>query len=251
MAVTTLQENIVYHERLIPFNHKFFYRVFTMCLDVNDIDFNKTYLLSHNKFNLFSFYDIDYIDKSQQALATKLKNFCSLQGFELNQDDKIELTTMPRVFGYVFNPVSFWRIKNKEGELKLVIAEVNNTFGDRHFYFLNPHGESKKILAQKEFHVSPFFDRKGEYQFSFTNKKTAINYFDNESSQFLFLSSLTFVKSHELKDQQLLKILFKFPFQPFLVVAKIHWQALLLYLKGAVFFKRPEPKSPNVTKELF
>lgn len=251
MALNTLYESKIYHERLIPFNHKFSYKIFSLNLNVRELDFKGLRLLSHNRFNLFSFYDSDYLDDSQNPLIEKINSFCIEMNVEIQNDDQIELFTMPRFLGFVFNPVSFWKIKDINNEVKLIIAEVNNTFGEKHFYFLNSAGENARLQTKKEFHVSPFFDRNGQYHFKFSANNISIKYVKSEDEQYLFFSNLIHVAQHELTDRKLLATVFRYPLQPFLVVLRIHWQAFKLYFKGASFYKKPIQLKPNMTEEFY
>ncbi|MBC7713582.1 MAG: DUF1365 domain-containing protein [Rhizobacter sp.] len=241
-------EALMYHERLKPFKHRFFYKVFYFKFPIDQLIDLKSPLFSLGKFNLFSFHTKDYLDGSDRPLREKITEVLAAEGFHVNGN--IILQTAPRMFGYGFNPVSFWYIYGAEEKLEAVLAEVNNTFGDHHYYLMQGFSEYKKITTSKIFHVSPFFDIKGQYEFSFFSKNVVINYFDKENQNYFFKSSLKQTKTHEFNTLNLLKIFLKFPLMTFLVTARIHWQALKLYLKKATFFTRPEPPEKILSKEV-
>lgn len=241
-------EGKIYHERLKPFNHKFFYNVFLLKFPLDEIEELKSTLFSLNRFNLFSFHVKDYLDGSDRPLKEKLHDVLGPEG--ISTEGKIVLQTIPRILGYGFNPVSFWYIYDQNDKLSAILSEVNNTFGDRHYYLLQGFSEYTKITMKKVFHVSPFFDIKGEYQFSFHPKSVVINYFDPDKNDYFFKSSLSVVGSREFNTVNLLKMFFKYPMMTFVVMGRIHWQAVKLFFKKAQFFTRPNPPEKILSKEV-
>jgi DUF1365 family protein len=167
----------------------------------------------------------------------------------------VHLHTFPRVFGYAFNPVSFWYFHNIDEQCRLVLCEVNNTFGERHFYLLhkpkNPTPLNKGMLlhAKKEFYVSPFFPVSGRYEFRFMisgNRSLAkITYFEDNIQQ---LS--TSVSGELMQANSLLwtRTLLKYGWFTLAVIIKIHWQALKLFFKGAKFHSKPLPPRQTITQ---
>ena len=248
MVNNFIVEGMVYHERLKPFNHRFIYNVFLLKFPLDEIEELKSPLFSFNSFNLFSFYFKDYLDGSERPLKEKIKEVLNAEG--IKAEGKIVLQTMPRILGYGFNPVSFWYVYDQEDKLEAILSEVNNTFGDRHYYLLQGFSEYKKITMQKVFHVSPFFDIEGEYQFSFNPKTVVINYFDPKSEDYFFKSTLSVVKTHEFSTRNLLKMFFKYPMMTFVVMGRIHWQAVKLFFKKAKFFSHPTPPEKILSKEV-
>lgn len=241
-------EGVVYHERLKPFNHKFFYKIFMLKFPLSKMETLQSPLFSFNRFNLFSFYTKDYLDGSERPLIEKIKEVLKAEG--IKAEGEIVLQTIPRILGYGFNPVSFWHIYNQDGTVEAILSEVNNTFGDRHYYLLQGFNEYKKLKMTKHFHVSPFFDIEGEYQFSFNPKSVVINYFDPSADDYFFKSSLSVVSAREFSTTNLLKMFFKYPMMTFVVMGRIHWQALKLFLKRAKFFPHPKPPENILSKEV-
>lgn len=167
----------------------------------------------------------------------------------------VHLHTFPKVLGYVFNPVSFWYFHNEEQQCRVILCEVNNTFGERHFYLLNapknraPLNKGMLLHSKKEFHVSPFFPVSGRYEFRFvSNNKHSlarINYFEGTVQQLSTSVSGTLLTP---STQLWVKTLVKYGWFTLAVVLKIHWQALKLLLKGAKFHGKPTPSSQTITQ---
>lgn len=172
----------------------------------------------------------------------------------LTLDGEVHLHTFPKVLGYVFNPVSFWYFHNKQDECLSILAEVNNTFGERHFYLLSgTPGErvnkGKTLTADKVFHVSPFFPVSGEYRFRFMDKSdrsvARIDYYDANQLQ------LTTSVSGQLLTPSTglwVKTLARFGWFSVNIIVKIHWQALKLWWKGARFHSKPTPPKESLTQ---
>lgn len=243
-----ISEALVYHERFKPFNHRFIYKMFYLKFPIDNLEKMENAFFSIDKFNLFSFHSKDYLDGSSRPLRQKISELLAPEGVKMKGE--IVLQTSPRVLGYGFNPVSFWYIYDENKKVEAILAEVNNTFGDRHYYLMQGFSEFKKITTSKVFHVSPFFDIEGQYEFSFTPKNVDIDYMDLKSHEYFFKSAYTQIKTHEFNARNLLKMFFKFPLMTFFVTGRIHWQALKLYIKRARFYTRPEPPIKMLTKEV-
>ena len=166
-------------------------------------------------------------------------------------EDRIRLLAQPRFLGYVFNPVSFW-LAYKEDALIAVIAEVNNTFGDRHSYFCHNPGFSAitpqdRFAAKKVFHVSPFQDIRGQYCFAFDIRpdRIAIRISALDAPEGV-LATLAGTRA-PLTNRGILLALLRRPFGPLRTIALIHLQAAILGFKGAKYRKRPEPPNKEIT----
>ncbi|BET26918.1 hypothetical protein EV673_2416 [Limnobacter thiooxidans] len=170
----------------------------------------------------------------------------------------VHLHTFPKVLGYVFNPVSFWYFHNDKQRCRVILCEVNNTFGERHFYLLNaPDTEAALnrgmlLHATKEFHVSPFFPVSGRYEFRFVSSENhslaRINYFEGAAQQ---LSTSVSGKLVHPTTPLWGKTLLKYGWFTLAVVLKIHWQAVKLLFKGAKFHGKPNPPSNTITSTKF
>jgi len=253
LNLATIHFGKVIHHRFSPDN-QFDYPVFYLRIPMRSRRIDSHLLRSKgigdNQFSWISFYDKDHGDGKLVSLdwiEDVLKN-----ANRQDIDGEIWLHTFPRVLGYVFNPVSFWYCHNANGELKAVVAEVNNTFGERYSYFLEsvdhtsiPWGH--QIRSEKIFHVSPFFDVVGHYLFRFMQQPTSlehpryvsrIDYYQKDVRTLMTsVSGTAYPLNHFTKWRAILS----FPFLTIGVIFKIHWQALQLFIKGAKFYKKPSP----------
>ena len=166
---------------------------------------------------------------------------------------QILLLTQPRLLGHVFNPVSFWLCHDADDVLRVVIAEVTNTFGDRHSYLCH-HSDLRAITAQdrlqstKIFHVSPFQPIEGSYTFRFDIRNDRIGiWIDYEQGEGGLLATLT-GKRAVLSNKRILQAMLRRPLGARRVLALIHWQAFKLWWKGASFKQRPTPPDNEVSR---
>ncbi len=240
----------VFHKRLSPSINHFTYNVFYFCFDISKILKLKSIFCSVNKFNLFSIKKKDYGKRDGSCPKKWIYNI--LKEYDIENIEQIFLLTHPKILGFGFNPVSFWFCLDKKKNLKAVLAEVSNTFGENHNYLLFNNDKSsikgnQWLEAKKEFHVSPFYHVRGKYKFRFifNEKKIAlwIDYFDNDKT---LLTSLI-AKNIELNDSNLLKQFIKMPFMIFKVIFLIHWQALKIFFKKNKYIKKPPKYEHNIT----
>ncbi|QFT58580.1 hypothetical protein FIU94_07030 [Sulfitobacter sp. THAF37] len=165
----------------------------------------------------------------------------------------IELLAQPRVLGFVFNPVSFWLCRDGKGALTCVIAEVTNTYGDRHCYLchhddLRPITAEDQLKATKVFHVSPFQPIEGSYTFRFDIKADRIGiWIDYSAGNGGLVATLT-GKRKPLTNAGILRAMLRRPLGARRVLALIHWQAIKLWWKGATFRARPLPPEKEVSR---
>ena len=233
----------IYHKRLFPKANKFRYSGFYIKFSIDSLQTLKSLLFSVNRFNLFSFYEKDHGYRDGSPINKWARDTLGKAGVT-DFDGKIFLQTFPRVLGYVFNPVSFWYCYKQE-ELIAVICEVNNTFGESHSYVIK--NQNNNVILPKEFHVSPFYDIKGDYEFDFQKKNfVKINYyFDNK------LQLITNIKGENISwnDFNLFKIFLRHPFYTIFVILFIHYQAIKLFVKNNKYFPKPQKLTTNITYE--
>jgi DUF1365 family protein len=232
-----------YHARRGALKNAFRYGV-----DYVLYDFNAgatPFLLSRNRFNLWSLWDHRHGGPRDNGRGVAwFREVLAERGFPL-KDATLLLLTQPGFLWWHFNPVSFW-VALRDGHPCAFVAEVNNTFGHRHCYFC-AHDDfrviekSDTISAEKLMHVSPFQQVAGQYQFNFDWSETAINIrisFKNGAEG--VLATLTGHR-RPATSGSLFVAAVRRPFGALRVVALIHWQALVLYVKRAVFHKKPPP----------
>jgi len=239
------------HARLGELSHSFSYTSFYLCFPLSRRNEMRSRLFSLNRWNIFSFYEADHGDGDNPT--DWIRSVLSRHGLG-HINGEVYLHTMPRLFGYVFNPVSFWFCHNSEGKLHAILCEVNNTFHEKHSYLLSNHDGSEitadsQLRSQKVFHVSPFFPVDGEYRFRFElspdHHKVCIDYWRNDQ---LALKTYVSGKAETLNDRQIIKTILSFGWATVMVVARIHWQALKLWRKGATFHRKPTPPALEITK---
>lgn len=208
-------------------------------------------LFSRNRGNLTSLQDSDHGGAPKQGRGIAWVREV-LAAHNLPGSEKIELLAQPRLLGHVFNPVSFWLCQDSKG-LRVVIAEVSNTFGDRHSYLchrddLAPITREDRLTAKKIFHVSPFQPVEGGYEFRFDIRSDRIGiWIDYTAGQGGLIATLT-GRRHPLTNAGILWAALRRPFGSRRVVALIFWQALKLRLKGVGYRARPVPPQDEVTR---
>ena len=209
-------------------------------------------LFSRNKRNLTAVHDADYGGAPGKGRGTAWVREV-LAAHDLPGADEILLLGQPRVLGHVFNPVSFWLCHDHKGHLRTVIAEVSNTYGDRHSYlcFRDDHGpitRSDTITARKIFHVSPFQPVEGSYTFRFDIRPDRVGvWIDYETPKGGLYATLTGTLK-PLTNAGILGACLRRPFGSRRVLALIHWQALKLFLKGAKYRNRMDPPAQEVSR---
>jgi len=209
-------------------------------------------LFSRNARNMTSVWDCDHGGAPGQGRGVAWVREV-LDSHRLPGGDRIRLLAQPRMLGHVFNPVSFWLCSDAAGDLRVVIAEVSNTFGDRHCYLchrddLAPISAADHISARKIFHVSPFQPVEGGYLFRFDIRPDRIGIFIDYSNGKGGLYATLVGRLRPLTSGGIVKMALRRPLGSRRVLALIHWQALKLWWKGATFRSRPHPPAQDVSR---
>ena len=238
----------VFHSRLGKQKNAFRYPVFTFlfpCHAEKAVQAD----LRRQSHGLIALRARDFLIKKSDSFDQGIRSF--LQEHAGYEPEEVWLQSFPRMFGYAFNPVSFWFCK-RDGVLEAVLVEVNNTFGERHFYWVHPGRpilQGEVLRAEKVFHVSPFYPVEGYYEFNFQlgekSSRVDINYYSNEGVLLL----LTWVEGvfTPLAEQKLLPLIRSYGWMTPLVVFRIHWQALRLWIKKVPFISKPPPPLKKVS----
>lgn len=244
-SVVSLYSCNVMHRRHFPQSYRFDYKVFSLLLDIDHYQQDKSSsLLSYNRFNLFSVYTKDHGPRDGSDWRTWIDNVLDDHNLS-NAKHQIKFLCFPRVFGYSFNPLSLWYCFGENEKLYAVICEVRNTFGEHHHYVLHndnqPYESKVKANKKKNFHVSPFINMDAEYEFTIaapTNDLTiVINEFQNKQ---LMLTAAQQGKQQQIDTPLLLGTFLRLPLMTFKIMWMIHWQALKIWLRGGVYHKKPE-----------
>lgn len=207
-----------------------------------------------NRAGLVSLHDADHGGAPGQGRgAAWAREVLAAAGLAEATAGRLVLLAQPRILGHVFNPVSFWLCHDPEGRLRVVIAEVTNTYGDRHSYLCHrddagPLTAADEVAARKIFHVSPFQPIEGGYRFRFDITDRAVNIrIDFGHARGGLVATLTGPR-RPATTAGLLAAMVRRPFGSRRVLALIHWQALKLWWKGAGFRSRPEPPAHEVSR---
>lgn len=243
----------VLHRRLAPARHAFRHGVFFLRLRIDGPQPGLPALCSRNRWNLCSFHDADHGPRDGSLLEPWIRNILTRHGLDC-ADGAIWLQTFPRVLGYVFNPISFWLCHDRAGALRAVLAEVSNTFGERHNYLVS-HADARPIAAgdwltaRKVFHVSPFFPVAGEYRFRFADHAERCAFrIDYDDGQGHSLVTSVSGAARPLGTATLARALIFYPWMTLGVVLRIHYHALRLWLKRVPFFPKPIPPAEDTTR---
>lgn len=242
-------DGITTHVRYEPFKRRFAYPLAQILIDIDRVAeaAHGCRLLGHNRFNLFSFHDCDHGDRSGAALRPWVETRFAEAHVALD-GGRIDLLCFPRVLGYVFNPLSVFFGYGPEGELRGVIYEVNNTFGETHAYVARVNADAAPHIAEKRFHVSPFMGVEGDYRFTLqapadTFKLGIENLVAGKRTHLATIDARRAV----LNDDWILRTFARLPFSTLQVVFGIHWQALKLWLRGATYHRKPAPPVDRAT----
>ena len=241
----------VMHHRHRPAVHRFDYPLFALELDVDALD-RVPRPLAGDRPGWIAFRSADHGPRDGSPLAPWIRRLLADNGMA-RADGRITLLTMPRLFGYLFNPVSFWFCHDRDGALRAVLAEVNNTFGEHHNYLVRrndrgPIRPGDAMVTEKVFHVSPFLEVAGDYRFRFVVSEARLQVsigHDRDGAR--LLSTALWGDLAPLTARALVGAIARTPFQTLAVTARIHWHALLLWFKGVGFHSKPLPPVEETT----
>jgi DUF1365 family protein len=208
----------------------------------------QTSLLSgYNRWNWASFYDVDHFGDVRKPLPERIEEDALRHGLRL-PDGKIFLLTHLRYLGYNFNPVSFYYCFDSDEQLRMILAEVNNTFGETQNYWLSPANQvaatekARSYQFPKTFHVSPFMGMDCRYHWTFTPPEESLVIQTNvaENHEALFDSTLR-LERRPWSAKSIRYALLRFPWVTAKTIAAIHWEAARLYFKKVPVVRHPGP----------
>jgi hypothetical protein len=250
------------HRRTKPKAYAFTYGVYYVDLDLDEIDEvdRRIKPFSHNRFNVMSFLDRDHMRPTGtpspdvgarggvpvrahipigDGVRAAVRDRLSARGIDPDEV-RVSLLTNTRILGYVFNPVSFYLVRDRADDaLRLVLAEVHNTHGEEHVYDLERAGEGEVYAsrAEKVLYVSPFIDMDARYVFEC--REEAGGAYDLRIDEYqgdeLFFQAQLRVSPKALTNANVLRMLARYPLVTAKTIGLIHWQGLKLWLRGVKF----------------
>lgn len=243
-----LYDGLVVHERLRPRRHRLRYRVFSLLIDLDELELltKRLKLLGINGPGVLSFHEKDHGDGGDLRAWVNAQ----LATAGIAADGRIEMLTYPRMFGYVFNPLTTYYCHGRDGVLKAILYEVSNTFGGRHAYVLPARDDSETVrhACDKQMYVSPFMPMECRYNFVMRRPGDRVQVLINEDDTNGRLLTASFSgKRVELSDGALFKALLSHPLMTLKIVAGIHVEALKLFLKGVPYVPRQPGDGGNCT----
>jgi len=240
----------VMHKRLLPKVNAFSYGIYYMALPLSQLG---QLPIAYNRFSAMSFYDKDHGLCDGSNLEKWARNI--LDEYSVNTaDGEITLICMPRIMGYVFNPVSFWLCHDKQGNIRAILCEVHNTFGEKHTYICvhddhRPIANGDTLKADKVFHVSPFIEREGHYSFKFSFKEESfgawIDLYDEHGNKKLMTSLMGVLIPASRRNFR--HVFWAYPLITAKAITLIHWQAFKLITKGIKYIAKPTQKQKKTS----
>jgi DUF1365 family protein len=256
-ATSALSWTRVRHRRHRPAVHVIDVPTFHVLVDVDDLPRldREVRGFAHNRRGLVSLHDADHLghvsgEVAKASLRDRVVGLLAAQGIDLPAGP-LQLLCHPRMFGHVFNPVSWWFAHHPDGRLGLVLAEVTSTFGDRVVYVLdelesNANG-SVRATASKQLHVSPFLPTEGlGYRFVIRPPGSpltgrALVHMEVEDEEGLVLDATQRARLVPFTTSQLARLLLRYPLVSIRSLVLIHTHALRLWSKRVPFHRRPAP----------
>ena len=242
-----LLEGVVRHRRARPFVYALEQAVYYVALDLDELDEvdASLRLVSRGRRNVLSLRDGDHLDPPATDLPSDIQAHLRAEGMD-PAAWQITLVTNLRVFGYVFNPASFFLCRDEAGDLRTVVVEVHNTHGERHLYTLRRDGEGPGAMEltasmDKDFYVSPFIEMVGRYTVRVRDEADRLRITINEDQEdSLLLHTSLDLARRPLTDRNVAWMLIRHPFITHRTIAMIHWHALRLWRRGATFHRHGE-----------
>ena len=253
MINSSIYNGQVIHKRFKPKVHSFKYSVFSLLIDLSELELldKKVNFFSYNKFNWISFYDKDHGERDGSSLIDWVNKNLKKNNIT-SEKIKIKILCYPRIFGFVFNPLSVFYVYNSNNNLISILYEVKNTFGEQHTYIFRVEKDGNLIQnnCTKKFHVSPFIKMNCNYFFRLLkpgNKiSVIIDQYENEDK--ILYASQDGIRT-DFNTKYLIKSFLNHPLMTFKIIIAIHYEAFKLWSKGIKFIKKKIKIKNNITIE--
>jgi uncharacterized protein len=237
---SALYEGQVVHDRRAGRRNLFRYRVYMWHVDLDELDEldRRLWAFGHGRRALTTIRAGDHLGDPRRTIRENLERFLSAHGIGLD-GGRVSLLTNARVLGYVFNPLSVFYCHRLDGGLRCVVAEVHNTYGERHCYLLEP-GERGRASAGKEFYVSPFLTVAGSYEMTVAppGERLSVQMALRQGGERVFAASLT-GRRRPVTNATVARMLLRHPLMTARVTSLIHLQGVKLFLRGVSRVPRP------------
>ncbi len=246
---SAIYEGDVVHERLRPKRHRLKYHVYSLLLDLDELPALARHfrLVGYNQWAPLAFYDRDHGPADGSPLRPWVEDHLAKAGLPID-GGPIRLLCYPRVFGYVFNPLSVYFCYTRDGQLQAILYEVCNTFKERHTYAIAVNGNRERVIRQrvaKSMYVSPFIGMDTAYNFRIIPPAARTNIvIRQEDAEGLLLAASFTGARQEMTGWSLTKILCRFPLLTLKIMLGIHWEALRLWLMGLKVFAHEPAANP-------
>ena len=250
---SSIYNGTVIHKRFKPKTHYFKYSDFSLLIDLSELETldKKIKFFSFNKFNLISFFEKDHGSRDGSSLIKWVKKNLYENNIQYN-NITIKLLCYPRIFGYVFNPLSVFFIYDNNEKLISILYEVKNTFGEQHTYIFKVENDSKLFQhnCAKKFHVSPFIEMNCNYFFRILKpgEKISIIIDQYQINEKILYASQDGSRAN-FDSKELLKSYLKHPLMTFKIISAIHYEAFKLWTKGVRFIKKRLKIKNNISFE--
>ena len=253
-AAGALFAGTVMHARMKPVAHRFAYSVFNLLIDIDRLDelAESNRWFSHNRTNLVSVHDRDHGLRDGSSLRRSVDAALSEAGLDLTGGSTL-LLCYPRILGYVFNPLSVYYCHDRHGQLRALIYEVRNTFGEMHSYVAPIEAGDRRPSGirqerDKLFYVSPFIDMPMRYHFRLNapGEHLTVRILETDADGPLLAATFSGHRK-PLSDRTILAACARIPFLTLKVIMSIHFEALRLWMKGAPFFRRTPQTGKTIT----
>ena len=241
MLNSAIYEGSVVHQRLRPKRHRLTYKVFSLLLDLDELAAldKQLWLFGYNRRSLLSFHDKDHGSTHEQGLRSWAEERMR-EASIVPDGGAIRVLCSPRIFGYVFNPISTYFCYRKDGSLAVILYEVCNTFKERHTYIIPVRPSPKAVIRQdcaKAHYVSPFIDMEATYHFRIIEpaEKVSIVIREEDTEGLLLAASMQGNKK-PLTNKTLARCLILYPLLSVKIIIGIHWEAVKMWAKGFPVF---------------
>jgi DUF1365 family protein len=242
---SALYEGHVVHDRRTEHRNLFRYSVYMWLVDLDELAEldRRLWAFGHDRRGLTTIRSRDHLGDPRRTIKENLLAYLAARGVDL-EGGHVSLLTNARVLGYVFNPLSVYYCHGPDGGLRCVVAEVHNTYGQRHCYLLEP-GERGQVETGKEFYVSPFLTVDGRYRMTLAapGERLSVQMALHQGGQRVFAASLT-GRRRPVTNAAVARMLVRHPLMTARVTSLIHVQGIKLALRGVARVPRP-PHPPQ------